>query len=140
MEVVPGSHKLGQLHHGEHRSKDILLSRGQTIDEEFDRSHTEFMPVLAGQCSLHDTFLIHSSPPNNSDHRRVGLGISYIPDSSKCLSKTRLTAMLMRGKDDHDRFDDEPRPHSDYGEAEQSFHREAVARFQQSIAEQAAKY
>lgn len=140
MEVVPGSHKLGQLHHGEHKSKDILLSRGQTVDVDFDRSRTAFMPVIAGQCSLHDTFLIHASGPNNSDFRRVGLGISYIPASSKCLSKTRVTAALVRGQDNSNNFDDEPRPQTEYGDAEQAFHKEAVTRFNQSIAEQAQKY
>lgn len=140
MEVVPGSHKLGQLHHSENKSKDIMLSRGQTIDVEFDRTKTVFMPVKAGQCSIHDTFLVHSSGPNHSDFRRVGMAISYIPTSSKCLSKTRLTAMLVRGKDDFHNFDDEPRPQTDYGQTELAFHRNAVARFQQSCAEQAGKY
>jgi non-haem Fe2+, alpha-ketoglutarate-dependent halogenase len=140
MEVVPGSHKLGQLHHSEHKSKDIMLSRGQTIDVEFDRTHTVFMAVKAGQCSIHDTFLVHASGPNQSDFRRVGMAISYIPTSSRCVSNTRLTAMLVRGRDEFRNFDDEPRPQMDYGQAEQTFHRDAVARFQQSCAEQAGKY
>jgi non-haem Fe2+, alpha-ketoglutarate-dependent halogenase len=140
MEVVPGSHKHGQLHHSEHKSQNILLSRGQTIDDDFDRSKTVFMPVEAGQCSIHDTHLIHNSGPNHSDHRRVGMAISYIPTSSKCVSQTRVTAMLVRGHDEFRNFDDERRPQADYGSAEVAFHQDAVARFQQSCAEQAAKY
>ncbi|MEJ0071869.1 MAG: phytanoyl-CoA dioxygenase family protein [Pseudomonadota bacterium] len=31
MEVIPGSHKLGQLHHGRSDTQNNLLSRGQTI-------------------------------------------------------------------------------------------------------------
>lgn len=140
MEVVPGSHRLGQLHHGQDHSNTVLLSKGQHVDVPFDRSHTEFMPVRAGQMSLHDTHLIHASGPNNTDFRRVGLGFSYIPANSKSNSRTRLTAALVRGQDDSGHFDDEPRPQVDYGEAEQAFHRDAVARFRESNNEQAAKF
>jgi hypothetical protein len=140
MEVVPGSHKLGQLHHGENPSKDILLSKGQSIDVPFDKSSTAFMPVKAGQFSIHDTFMIHASGANNADHRRVGLGFSYIPTNAANTSKTRLSAMLVRGKDDFGYYDDEPVPTVSYGEAEQAFHRDAVARFQSALDEQAARY
>jgi non-haem Fe2+, alpha-ketoglutarate-dependent halogenase len=96
MEVIPGSHKLGQLHHAERdHEKHNLLSRGQTITVAFDKSRTEFMPVRAGQFSLHHTHLVHNSRPNLTDDRRIGLGISYIPTLVRCVSKTRLTAMLV---------------------------------------------
>ena len=65
MEVIPGSHKLGQLDHAERAdAKHNLLSRGQTITVDFDKSQTEFMPVSAGQFSLHHTHLVHNSRPN----------------------------------------------------------------------------
>lgn len=140
MEVVPGSHKLGQLHHAEVPSDNILLSRGQTIDVAYDKSRTEFMPVSAGQCSIHDTFLIHASGPNQADFRRVGMAFSYIPASAQCVSKVRLTARLVRGEDKYGYYDDEPRPQVDYGEAEQAAHRYSVGKFQELIAEQALRY
>ncbi|MFC4274536.1 phytanoyl-CoA dioxygenase family protein [Achromobacter aloeverae] len=139
MEVVPGSQKLGQLHHGQNHTDNILLSKGQTVDVPFDRSHTEFMPVSAGQMSLHDTFLIHASGPNNTDRRRVGLGFSYIPASSRCVSKTRLTASLVRGRD-YGNFDLEPAPMVANGEAERAFHEDAVRRFRSANDELAATY
>jgi len=140
MEVIPGSHKLGQLHHSEIRAEHSLLSRGQTIDVPYDKSRTEFMPVKAGQCSIHDTFLIHGSGPNNTDFRRVGMALSYIPASSKAQSNIRLRAMMMRGEDKWGNFDDEPRPKVAYGEAEQEAHRHSVSLFQELNAEQALKY
>jgi hypothetical protein len=140
MEVVPGSHKLGQMHHGETHSANNLLSRGQTLTVEFDRSRTEFMPVKAGQFSLHHTHLIHASGANRSNDRRIGLGISYIPTHVRCTSTTRLTAMLVRGVDTYGYYDDEPRPRIDYGEAERSFHRDAVARFVESNTQQRLTY
>ena len=129
MEVVPGSHKLGQLPHAELQNTDNLLSRGQTLAVDVARGRTEFMPVRAGQFSLHHTHLVHNSRPNRSRHRRVGLGISYIPTWAHCTSPKRVTAMLVRGEDKHGNFDDEPRPLQEAGASERAFHAEAVARF-----------
>jgi len=129
MEVVPGSHKLGQLHHADMQQPENLLSRGQTIDVDVDRSTTAFMAVKAGQFSLHHTHLVHNSRPNRSNDRRIGLGISYIPTSARCTARRRVTAMLVRGSDQYRNFDDERRPVEEAGAAERTFHAEAVARF-----------
>ena len=45
MEVVPGSHRLGQLPHAEMQDPENLLSRGQTLASDLDRTKTAFMPV-----------------------------------------------------------------------------------------------
>jgi hypothetical protein len=140
MEVVPGSHRSGQLHHGQTDSPHNLLSRGQTITAEFDRRDTVFMPVRAGQMSLHHTHLVHRSGPNRADHRRIGLGISYIPTHVRCRCRTRLSAMLVRGADRYGHFDDEPRPATDYGAAERAFHAAAVARFREANREETLQY
>ena len=129
MEVVPGSHKLGQLRHAEMQNTENLLSRGQTLTEEVDCSRTVFMPVNAGQFSLHHTHLVHNSRPNRSRHRRVGLGISYIPTHARCTAKSRVTAMLVRGQDRYGNFDEERRPLVEAGPEERAFHADAVARF-----------
>jgi phytanoyl-CoA dioxygenase PhyH len=141
MEVIPGSHKLGQLHHAEQSdATHNLLSRGQSITAALDTSRSEFMPVCAGQFSLHHTHLVHNSRPNRSADRRVGLGLSYIPVSVRCTSRNRLTAMLVRGTDPYGHFDDEPRPRVDFGTAEQAAHADAVARFRASNVEQTSRY
>ena len=141
MEVIPGSHKLGQLHHAEHReATSNLLSRGQTITIELDKRRTEFMPLHAGQLSLHHTHLVHNSRPNLSADRRIGLGLSYIPTSVRCTSRSRLTAMLVRGTDRYGHFDDEPRPRVDFGAAERAAHADAVERFRASNAEQTSRF
>jgi non-heme Fe2+,alpha-ketoglutarate-dependent halogenase len=129
MEVVPASHRLGQLPHAEMQDPENLLSRGQTLASDVDRTKTAFMPVKAGQFSLHHTHLVHNSRPNRSHDRRIGLGISYIPTSAHCRSATRVTAMLVRGEDKYGHFDDERRPIHEAGPAERAFHAEAVARF-----------
>jgi non-haem Fe2+, alpha-ketoglutarate-dependent halogenase len=135
MEVVPGSHKLGQLRHADMQDTDNLLSRGQTLTAEVDRSRTAFMAVKAGQFSLHHTHLVHNSRPNRSSHRRVGLGISYIPTYARCTAPTRVTAMLVRGRDSYNNFDEERRPQAEAGPEERDFHAQAVATFRRMNAE-----
>ena len=67
-----------------------------------------------GEMSLHHTRLIHFSEPNNSSRRRIGIAISYVPTSVDCTSKTRHTAMLVRGTDRYRHFDPEPRVRFDF--------------------------
>jgi len=78
---------------------------------------------------------VHNSRPNRSDHRRVGLGISYIPTHARCIAPTRVTAMLVRGRDSYNNFDDERRPLVEAGPEERAFHAEAVATFRKMNAE-----
>jgi hypothetical protein len=136
VEVVPGSHTSGQLHHGQFNSPDNLLSRGQTLTDDFARESSVFMTLKPGQMSLHHTHLIHRSGPNLSSDRRIGFGISYIPTSAWCRAGSRQSAMLVRGIDRFGNFDDEPRPQVDYGAAEQAAHAEAVARFRSQNTEE----
>lgn len=135
MEVVPGSHKLGQMRHADMQDTDNLLSRGQTLTADVDRSKTVFMSVKAGQFSLHHTHLVHNSRPNRSNDRRIGLGISYIPTWARCTAKTRVSAMLVRGEDRHGNFDDERRPLVEAGPDERASHAQAVATFRAMNAE-----
>ena len=129
MEVVPGSHKLGQMRHAEMQDPENLLSRGQALAVDVDRTRTAFMPVKAGQFSLHHTHLVHNSRPNRYHDRRIGLGISYIPTHARCTARNRVTAMLVRGQDRYGNFDEERRPTSEAGPEERAFHADAVARF-----------
>jgi non-haem Fe2+, alpha-ketoglutarate-dependent halogenase len=140
MEAIPGSHRWGQLHHGETQSAQNLLSRGQTVSQDIDTRGTVFMPVKAGQMSLHHTHLVHRSGPNRSADRRIGLGISYIPAHVRCRAAPRLSAMLVRGTDRYGHFDDEERPREDYGPRERARHAEAVARFREANREAAQRY
>jgi hypothetical protein len=140
VEVVPGSHRLGQLHHGQFADDANLLSRGQTLTGEFARENAVFMTLKAGQMSLHHTHLIHRSGPNLSSDRRIGFGLSYIPTSATCRASTRQSAALVRGVDRYRHFDDEPRPSVDYGDAERAAHAAAVARFRAQNAEELARY
>jgi hypothetical protein len=63
------------------------------------------MALPAGSFSLHHEFAVHRSAPNNASHRRVGIGLNYIPTHVRVDSPVRLCAMLVRGEDTYGHFD-----------------------------------
>lgn len=127
MQFLPGSHKVDQLPHVDTFDKDNLLSRGQEIAVEVDKSKGVGVALKAGEMSLHHIKLVHGSEPNRSGDRRIGLAIRYIPTYVR-QTKVRDSAMLVRGSDKYRNFDYEPRPRADLDEAALGAHADAVAR------------
>lgn len=128
VEVVPGSHTIGQRPHEDEAGEGNLLSRGQTLAEMID-TPTVDLAMRAGEFSLHHTHLIHRSGANRSSDRRIGIGLSYIPTHVRHVGPNRLSAMLVRGQDRYGNFDIEPRPAADYDSAARAFHADAMRRF-----------
>jgi non-heme Fe2+,alpha-ketoglutarate-dependent halogenase len=129
VRIVPGSHRSGQLPHADHRDPALMLSRGQTVVTEIDRSRATPVVLSPGEFSLHHTLAIHASDPNTGDDDRIGIGISYIPTCVRHVGPTRLSATLVRGRDAYGHFDLEPRPKTDLDAAAISAHRDSDARF-----------
>jgi ectoine hydroxylase-related dioxygenase (phytanoyl-CoA dioxygenase family) len=127
MQVIPGSHKVDQLPHVDTFHKDNLLSRGQEISVEVDRSKAVGLAMGAGEMSLHHIKLVHGSDANRSSDRRIGLSIRYIPTYVR-QTKVRDSAMLVRGVDKYRHFDPEPRPRADLDAAALAAHADAVGR------------
>ena len=109
LKFVPGSHRARRLY-AHHTNASSGLSLPLELDsDQFDEAEAVNIELEAGQISLHDVFLIHSSEPNRSDLPRRGLTLRYMPTSSvyrRDISKG-LTAkfdqarslFLMRGRD-----------------------------------------
>lgn len=127
MEVIPGSHRIDQLPHVDTFHRDNLLSRGQEIAVEVDRSKAVCVTLEPGEMSLHHIKLVHGSEPNRSGDRRIGLAIRYIPTYVR-QTKVLDSAMLVRGVDRYGHFDAEPRPQRDLDEAALAAHADAVGR------------
>ncbi|MBI3371254.1 MAG: phytanoyl-CoA dioxygenase family protein [Betaproteobacteria bacterium] len=127
MQFIPGSHRIDQLPHLDTFHKDNLLSRGQEIAVEVDKSKAVGIPLKAGEMSLHHIKLVHGSEPNRSGDRRIGLAIRYIPTYVR-QTKVRDSATLVRGVDRYKEFDLEPRPRGDLDEAALAAHADAVGR------------
>ena len=81
MRVVPGSHRLGNLHHGV-SSRDDLVLNNVLDDDRVDLESARDVVLAAGQVSLHDVDIVHGSAPNTSGRRRAGLAVRYMPSSS----------------------------------------------------------
>jgi chlorinating enzyme len=112
MEYIPGSHKLDQIPHRDTFAKNNLLTRGQEVMVEVDRSKRRIITLRPGEMSLHHVRLVHGSPPNPSTHRRIGFAIRYIPTSVAQVAGED-SATLVRGEDRHHHFALEPEPSRD---------------------------
>jgi non-haem Fe2+, alpha-ketoglutarate-dependent halogenase len=119
-------------------AENNLLTRGQEIAVAVDESKAASLMLQPGEMSLHDIKLVHGSAPNESDDRRIGLAIRYLPTHVR-QTKDRDSAMLVRGVDTHGHFDLEPRPQRDMDEAALRAHADAVDRKVAVLLQGAAK-
>ena len=92
-------------HHAPLGLPNSINRAGQTIMETFNRNNPTAMELPAGSFSLHHEFAVHRSAPNHAAHRRVGIGLNYIPTHVRVDSPVRCQAMLVRGEDKYGHFD-----------------------------------
>ncbi len=103
MHMIPGSHKGGQLPHRTTKDSNNLLHHGQTI-EGVSEEQSRCIPLNAGEGSLHHGWTMHTSYPNKSDDRRIGLTINYISTDMFQTQTEHDSAMLVRGVDHYKHF------------------------------------
>ena len=108
VRVLPGSHQLGQLAHHDAPDELNMIKRGMGV-HGFDDEEGVPLPVMAGEASLHHTLLLHRSGANNTDDRRIGVGISYIPTHVRPMGRIKPSALLVRGVDEYGHFEPESR-------------------------------
>ena len=122
MQVIPGTHLKDQLPHRDTFADNNLLTRGQEVAVEVNPNDAVNVILQAGEMSLHHVRLVHGSPPNTSNDRRIGYAIRYVPTYVYQTAGNRDSAMLVRGIDTYKHFDPEPRPTIDFGDNERAFH------------------
>src|SRR4051812_27307139 len=127
MEYIPGTHTSDQIPHRDTFAKNNLLTRGQEIAVEVDPSKAVAIELEPGEMSLHHVRLVHGSPPNPSNDRRIGFAIRYIPTSVKQVAGED-SATLVRGVDEFHHFGHEPRPTADMEPAFVKLHKEIAER------------
>ena len=130
MRMLRGSHSRGLRVHVDKKSPGNLLSRGQRI-EVLEDAEVIDLALHAGEMSIHHSYAVHSSEPNRSSQRRIGVMTTYVPTHCRYVGTgpARLRAALVRGRDDYGHFDDDPRPTVDFGAAERRAHRESCERY-----------
>lgn len=117
MQMIPGSHKHGQYTHKTQEDQNNVLLSGQRI-EDVNESDAQSLELKPGEASLHHGWTVHSSMPNRSDDRRIGLNIQYIAPHVKQLKAEDDSAILVRGSDNFGHFKKDQA-------AQQAFDREA---------------
>lgn len=120
MQVIAGTHT-SQVAHEDKFDEKNLLSRGQEVTVQVDRSQAVNVELQPGEFSLHHVLLFHGSEPNRSTDARIGFAIRYVPTHVFQRSGTRESATLVRGVDRYGHFDPEQPPEAD-------MHPDAVAR------------
>lgn len=127
MGFIPGTHTSDQIPHRDTFARDNLLTRGQEVAVEVDPAQATTIELQPGEMSLHHVRLVHGSPPNPSNDRRIGFAIRYIPTSVSQVAG-RDSATLVRGVDTFHHFDLEPRPDRDMDPAFIALHKEIAER------------
>jgi len=127
MRMVPGSHG-EQLAHHDTFAPNNLLSRGQEIAVEVEEARGVDVLLRAGEMSLHHVRMVHGSPANRSDDRRIGFAIRYIPTYVRQIAGGVDGAMLVRGVDDYHYYVPERPPTTDLDPEARAHHAESVAR------------
>ena len=94
-----------QLSHVSRVVKDSVNRAGQVITELLDDSVPVAMPLEPGWFSMHHGLCPHRSGPNTSSHRRIGLGLNYIPTGTRPSGSVRQAALLVRGTDRYGHFE-----------------------------------
>jgi hypothetical protein len=120
MRVLPGSQRV-TLSHDETYDPDNLLTRGQHIDD-IDLADTVAMALHPGQASFHNVATAHGSGPNQTDDRRIGLSLHYMPTYTRQTLANWDSAALIRGEDTFGHFDHAPRPKRDLDPEVMEYH------------------
>ena len=124
MRVLPGSHQGPDLTHEETYHDDNMLTRGQSIGD-IDEDKAVNLVVDTGQAVLFAFRIAHASYPNQTDDRRIGLAIRYIPPDAQQQFSDQDSAALVRGVDNYQHFELEPEPRYDFDPVAVAFHKES---------------
>jgi hypothetical protein len=91
-----------------------------------DKSRAVFMPLKAGEMSLHNYCLAHGSGPNVSSDRRIGVSMHFMPPATKQVVGSWDCAALVRGEDRYGHFERAPVPVRDFDPEAVAFHAKAA--------------
>ena len=100
MKVIPGSHRAGILKHQRASDTDSVLTL-ECEGGQFREDAAVSLVLKAGQVSFHNDKMVHGSPANRSDRRRIGLTVRYSRTEVKCDLSVNpyFKTYLCRGKD-----------------------------------------
>lgn len=101
MRVIPGTHVNGFSEYQEIDADMNTFSSG-IVPEGIDESKAVYFELARGECSLHDSRIIHGALANTSPHRRCGYTMRYFATDHKVNLESYTDGFkiwLARGKD-----------------------------------------
>jgi len=117
MRMIPGSHLAGERPHDiSTNDKDNVLYQSQTVHDVIEHESVH-CPLQPGQASFHHGWTLHSSLPNQSNDRRIGLNIQYIAPHVRQIKSEGYSALLVRGEDRYHHYTEEKPATSDFDPA-----------------------
>jgi hypothetical protein len=128
------------LHHAALGLPNSINRAGQTIMEPFDDAAPVAMALPAGSFSLHHELAVHRSAPNHASHRRVGIGLNYIPTHVRVEGPVRPCAMLVRGEDRYGHFELVAPPRAERDADALAVHARVSERYRENYREQVTRH
>lgn len=129
-----------QLSHVSRVVENSVNRAGQVITEPLDEGSPVAMPLKPGWFSMHHGLCPHRSGPNTSSHRRIGLGLNYIPTNTRPSGTIRQAAMLVRGTDRYGHFETVDWPTEELGKNEVAAHERAMSLYRDGYLEEEARH
>jgi len=97
MRVIPGTHNNG---FSEYQDVDQKYNTFERAIPNVDESKAVYFELARGECSLHDSRIIHGAKANTSPRRRCGYTMRYFSTEAKVLPERNANhkVWLARGK------------------------------------------
>ncbi|MBW7452955.1 phytanoyl-CoA dioxygenase family protein [Paenibacillus sepulcri] len=97
MRVIPGTHRNG---FSEYEDIDAAKNLFATQIKNVDESEAVYFELEQGECSLHDSRIIHGAEANKSPYRRCGYTMRYFSTEAKVVPEKNpgFKVWLARGK------------------------------------------
>lgn len=102
MSMISASHATGRRQHEQDTRDENVLLLGQRITD-VDADAGMLHPLQPGEASFHHGWTVHTSAPNVSNDRRIGLNVQYLAAHNGNVHG-HGSAILVRGEDRHGHF------------------------------------
>ena len=113
MRVIPGSQTMPPLSHRQSAAESAnMLFTHEELADDVDEAKAVDITLAQGDMSLHHIKILHGSPPNRSNGRRMGYAIRYVAPYVKQRGDMN-SATLVRGEDRYGYFAKDPVPTRD---------------------------